>query len=332
MVSYKEIRASNARITDSTTSQIAVFVGGTSGIGQLTIKALVSTGTSVKIYLVGRKSSRARTSTFIEDLRTINPKADVIWTEGDVSLLAEAARVCEVIKAKESHIDLLFLTTGYAPFGARHETTEGIEISQSLRYYTRILFALQLLPLLNRAETPRVISVGGGGLESTHIDVNDLDLKEPGKFNLISAHRLSAGMNTMALETLANNNEHITFIHSCPGWVDTGNVHRGLDTTSVVMSWFVWLILNPLIHILSFSDEESGQRHLFECTSAAFGGRGIPGSSNQALNSYEKPGNGLFLVSSKCNSTPNAKAISTLRESAKERIWDHTQAVLKPYL
>lgn len=319
------------RIRDSTTPKVAVFVGGTSGIGRLTLKALVSTGISLKIYLVGRKSSHDRTKTFIQELRTINPEADVIWTEGDVTLLAETARVCQAIKAKESQVDLLFLTTGYAPFGDRIETAEGIEISQVLRYYTRVLFALHLLPLLNRAENPRVVSVGAGGMESAQIEVDDLDLKKPGRFNLVSAHRVSAGMNTMALETMAKDNEHVTFIHSCPGWVNTGNVHRGLDATSGLMSWVVWLILDPLIHFLSFSDEESGQRHLFQCTSATFGGRGTPWYGTQAVNSREETSNGLFLVGSKCDATPNIKAVSALRHSAQERIWDHTLAVLQPY-
>ncbi|KAI5468177.1 hypothetical protein BGZ63DRAFT_410904 [Mariannaea sp. PMI_226] len=332
MVSYKEIKASNARICNDTAPHIAVFVGGTSGIGQLTIKALVSTGACARIYLVGRKSSRDSTNVFIQEMRAINPEAEIIWTEGEVSLLSEAARACEAIKRAEAHVDLLFLTTGYAPFGARTETTEGVEISQSLRYYTRILFTLELLPLLNQAENPRVVSVGAGGLESAAIDVADLDLKKPGSFGPVNAHILSAGMNTMALEKLANDNSHITFIHSTPGWVNTGNVWRGLDATSWAMSWVVRLILNPLIYMLSFSDEESGQRHLYQCTSAAFGGRGIPWHGRQALNSNDKPDNGLFLVGSKCGSSPNGRTLSTLRGEAQEKIWSHTQNVLQPYL
>jgi NADP-dependent 3-hydroxy acid dehydrogenase YdfG len=122
MVSYKEIHASNALINDATAPPVAIFVGGTSGIGKLTVRALVATGASVRIYLVGRKSSEERMHTFILELHAINPKAEVIWTEGEVALLAETKRVCETIKSKESRVDLLFLTAGYAPFGTRRET------------------------------------------------------------------------------------------------------------------------------------------------------------------------------------------------------------------
>lgn len=235
MVSYKDIQASNALINDATAPRVAVFVGGTSGIGKLTVRALVATGASTRIYLVGRRSSEERTRAFIQELHALNPKAEVIWTEGEVALLAETRRVCEIIKSKESRVDLLFLTAGYAPFGERKETAEGVEIAQSLEYYSRVLFILQLLPLLAKAEAPRVVSVLGGGLErTTSINLDDLDLKKPGNFSGMNAQVQYVAMNTTALEKLAGDNPDVTFIHSWPGWVNTGNVRRGLDVNSMV--------------------------------------------------------------------------------------------------
>jgi NAD(P)-dependent dehydrogenase (short-subunit alcohol dehydrogenase family) len=332
MVSYKEIKASNALINDSTVPRVAVFVGGTSGIGQLTVRALVTTGASMRIYLVGRKCSEERTKAFIKELHVVNAKAEVIWTEGEVALLAETKRVCKVIKSKESHIDLLFLTTGYAPFGDRSETAEGIEITQSLTYYLKVLFILHLLPLLSKAESPRVVGVLHGGLESTRVDLDDLDLKKPGNFGVTKAHFQYGTMNTLALEKLAGENPSITFIHSSPGLVDTGNVRRGLDDPNSIKAWLIWLFLEPLIRLFSFSDEESAQRHLFQCTSAVYGGRGVAWNGNPGVNSWGKSENGLFLMNSKCDCTPNAKVLSLLRKEALGKIWTHTEEVLKPYL
>lgn len=330
MISYKDILASNALINDATGPRVAVFIGGTSGIGKFTVKALVATGAKVKIYLVGRKSSEERMQVFIQELHAINPKAEVIWTEGEISLLAETKRVCEIIKSKESSVDLLFLTAGYAPFGPRSETTEGLEISQSLEYYSRMLFILHLLPLLDEAEAPKVVSVLGGGLERATIDVDDLDLKKPGNFGSIKAQMQYTAMNTVTLEKLANDNPKVTFIHSWPGWVNTGNVKRG--NPNAIMAWFIWLVLDPVIRLFAISDEESGQRHLFQSTSAAFGGRGISWEGKPGINSLEKPENGLFLVNYKCNCTPNAKVMPLLREKALGKVWEHTQEVLRPYM
>jgi len=155
---------------------------------------------------------------FVQELHALNPMAEVIWTEGEIALLTEIKRVCEAIKSKEPRINLLFLSAGYAPFGPRTETAEGIEIVQSLEYYSRMLFVLHMLPQLREAEAPRVISVFGGDLERVEaIDVDDLDLKKPGSFGPIKAQTQFITMNTTALDKLASDNPTVTFIHSWPG-------------------------------------------------------------------------------------------------------------------
>ncbi|KAG8677531.1 hypothetical protein FPOAC2_03555 [Fusarium poae] len=331
MVSFKDIQTSNALINDVTAPRIAVFVGGTSGIGKFTLQALVAKGTSIRVYLIGRESAQQRTETFIQEMQTINPKAEIIWVQGEVSLLADTKRVCDVIKSKEKSVDLLFLSPGYAPFTNRKDTSEGFDISQTLRYHSRMLFVLHLLPLLNAAENPRVISVLGGGMERKPVRLDDIDLKRSGNFNFVTAHTQAVDMNTLFLEHLANENPQVTFIHSSPGWVNTGNVRRGLDPNTI-LAWAIWLLLEPLIAIFSFSDEESGQRYLFQSTSAAFGGRGTTWTGKVGVNSHEEKKNGLFLVTRKCDCTLNSKTVGVLRETAQKRIVDHTKEVLTPFL
>jgi NAD(P)-dependent dehydrogenase (short-subunit alcohol dehydrogenase family) len=331
MVSYKEIQAANALINDVTAPRVAVFVGGTLGIGQFTIKALVATGASVRIYLVGRKSSEERMHDFIQELNTINPKADVIWIEGEISLLAETKRICEIIKSKETRIDLLFLSAGYSPFRARKETAEGLAVAQSLEYYTRILFIIHLLPLLDRAESSKVVSVLGAGMESENVDLDDMDLEKPGNFGGIKGQLQYTTMNSVALEKLANDNHNVTFIHSWPGWVNTGSPRRSADP-GTIKAWLFWLIIEPLYYAFATNEEEAGQRHLFQSTSAAFGGRGVPWQGKQGVNSLEKQADGVFLVNYKCDCTPNAKVMSKLRVKAQGKIWGHTEDVLRPYI
>ncbi|KAH7137308.1 hypothetical protein B0J13DRAFT_559456 [Dactylonectria estremocensis] len=332
MVSHTEILESNGLINDATAPRVSVFVGGTSGIGRLTIRALVTTGASMRIFLVGRESSHEQASVFIEEMQVLNPKAEIVWTQGEASLLAETKRVCEVISARERHVDLLFLSAGYTPFSARRETAEGLEISQSLGYYSRMLFVLHLLPLLQAAEAPRVVVVGAGGLEATSMDLDDIDMKKPGSFGAVKAQNQYKNMNTLGLDKLADENPHVTFVHSWPGSVNTGNVWRGIDNRNSIMAWFVWLILEPVIGLISSHDDVAGQRHLFQCTSAAFGGRGIPWKGKAGVNSRNEQKDGLFLVNYKCNCTPNARVMPVLREKARDIVWQHTLEVLGPYL
>jgi len=336
MVSHADILASNALLNDATAPRVAVFVGGTSGIGKLTLQALVATGASTRIYMVGRKSSAERTQPFIDELRALNPRADIIWTEAEYSLLAETRRISREILAKEPRIDLLFLTAGYAPmFSDRAETEEGVEITQSLAYYSRILFIQHLLPALKAvSDAPgRVISVLGGGLESaSSLKVDDIDLKQPANFGGPKAQAHYLCLNTVALDKIAEENPDVVFVHAWPGWVNTGNVHRGVKE-GTVWAWVVKWLLAPLIGAVSIRDETAAQRYLFEATSAHYGGGGVVWKGKAGVNVKGEEGkNGLFLVNFRANCTPNLKVVSALREKARAKVWEHTMEVLAPYL
>ncbi len=120
MVSLSQIQASNAKITKDTTPRVAVFVGGTAGIGKATLTALVVKGLPIKVYIIRRdKDSR---KAWLEELENSNPHAQIIWLEGQVSVLAETKRLTDEIKSREESIDLLFLSQGFLPFGGRQGT------------------------------------------------------------------------------------------------------------------------------------------------------------------------------------------------------------------
>lgn len=285
----------------------------------------------MRVYLIGRKTSKEPMRAFIQELHDTNSQAEIVWMEGEISLLAETKRICEVIKSRESRVDLLFLSAGYAPFRGREETIEGIDISQSLEYYSRMVFALHLMPLLEKSEISRVVSVLAGGMEWSTINMADLDLKKPGRFFGIKARMQYPTMKSTAMEKLADEHPDVTFIHSWPGSVNTGNIRRSTEANSI-LAWFLWFFIEPIIWLIAFSDDESGQRHLFESTSAAYGGRGVSWTGQPGVNTHEQQANGLFLVNNKCDCTPNQKVVSALREKVQVKVWDHMQEVLQPYL
>lgn len=123
MVAIADIKAANAKLTPATVPRVSVFVGGTSGIGKATIARLVATGFPLKVYVVGRPSTRPAMDPFLDSLRAANPRADLVWVEGEVALLADVKRICGDIEKAESAVDLLFLSAGYAPWGGRNGTS-----------------------------------------------------------------------------------------------------------------------------------------------------------------------------------------------------------------
>ncbi|KXH27165.1 hypothetical protein CSIM01_12034 [Colletotrichum simmondsii] len=93
MVTRAQVQHSNAALTSQTAPRTAVFLGGTSGLGKLTLIELVSLGFPIRVYIAGRKATEPAMRPVLEDLRQKNPRAELVWVEAEVSLLAETRRV-----------------------------------------------------------------------------------------------------------------------------------------------------------------------------------------------------------------------------------------------
>ena len=111
MVTLSAAEASNAKIASSLPNgMVAVFVGGTSGIGEYTLKNFAQHAKKPRIYLVGRSQDAA--SRIISECTKLNPNGQYIFIQSDVSLLKNVIPVCEQILSKEKCINLLFQTQG----------------------------------------------------------------------------------------------------------------------------------------------------------------------------------------------------------------------------
>ncbi|KAK2059374.1 hypothetical protein LY76DRAFT_570909 [Colletotrichum caudatum] len=347
MVTLAQIRRSNAQVTAETVPRTAVFVGGTSGIGKLTLTELVSLGFPVKAYVVGRRATEAAARPLLEDLRRRNPSAELVWVEGEVSLLSETRRICEWIKARESRLDFLCLTAGYAPFGGRNNTAEGLDVTHALEYYGRMLFTLHLLPLLRASPAPRVLTVlagsmlrGGGG---AGLLLDDLNLEGPGAFGGVRTQTHMAVMNTLFLDRLSagepvdeGEGAGITFVHNWPGAVNTGNAER-YHSPSLWSPAPLTALLRPLFLVAGYGEKEAGERHLYLATSGDIGGGGGGGSrvrdGEAGRNTRGEEGRrGLFLVDHKCEVVDKREIMEELRAEAQGKVWEKTMEILGPYL
>lgn len=86
MVTLPQVHLSNDTITASLPNLVAVFVGATSGIGEAALKEFVRKPTQPKCYLVGRSEQFA--NRIIEECKSFNPDACIIFIQEDVSLVS----------------------------------------------------------------------------------------------------------------------------------------------------------------------------------------------------------------------------------------------------
>lgn len=141
MVGINEVRKSNVALHAREGDFVAVFVGGTSGIGEATAKELAKTIKKPTIHLVGR--NQAAGSKILEELKSANPDGTFHFIQSDVSLLRNVDEACSEIKQKEKAIDLLFLSTGHLAASKQskeshtHPSFEYVAANCKVRYKRR---------------------------------------------------------------------------------------------------------------------------------------------------------------------------------------------------
>lgn len=111
MVALSEVQSSNARVASTLPAGlVAVFVGGTSGIGETTLKQFAKHARQPRIYYVGRSQEAAdRIATACKEL---NADGQYIFIKADTSLIRNVDVVCQEIRSKEKAVNVLFLSTG----------------------------------------------------------------------------------------------------------------------------------------------------------------------------------------------------------------------------
>ena len=111
MVELDKVRSSNEQIaTALSPGLVAVYVGATSGIGELAMKGLVKHSVQPRVYFVGRSQKAA--DRIVSELKTLNSGGEYIFIQEDVSLIAGVDKVCQQIKARETAINLLVQSQG----------------------------------------------------------------------------------------------------------------------------------------------------------------------------------------------------------------------------
>jgi NAD(P)-dependent dehydrogenase (short-subunit alcohol dehydrogenase family) len=99
------VRASNSSLSKQK-GLIALFVGGTSGIGESTLRAFAKETSGSKIYLIGRSEEAAA------KIKETEAEADIDFIKADLTLLSEVDRVCDIVQQKETKVNLLFMSPG----------------------------------------------------------------------------------------------------------------------------------------------------------------------------------------------------------------------------
>ncbi|KAJ7485945.1 NAD(P)-binding protein, partial [Mycena latifolia] len=246
---------------------VAIFVGGTSGIGRATAAAFARhTNGNAHIILVGR--NRAAAEAILARFPAASaPGAVHEFVECDASLLHNVHTAVAMLLARLPRVHFLVLSAGYFSLAGRDVSAEGLDRKLVLTYYARWAFTTGLLPALQRAraagEPASVMSVLGAG-RGPAVDLHDLGLEKgyTGK----AAIDASITYTDLMVEELAARNPDVAFTRAFPGLVDTPLFH---------FKHWAARALTPAIklglYFLAKSEADAGEYQLYGLLSATPG-------------------------------------------------------------
>ncbi|KIO31621.1 hypothetical protein M407DRAFT_241720 [Tulasnella calospora MUT 4182] len=252
--SLSEVKASNASTTWSH-RPTAVFVGGTSGIGEATARALATaTKGRVQIILVGRSRARAE-AIFASFPRTPESQYDFIQCE--VSNMKNIVNAAQEIRSKLTNgtLNYLVLSQGIWLFVEPKQVLNGIDHRLVLNFYSRWKFVDELMPLVEKAaekgEEARVMTVLNPN-DAGSVDVSDLGRKTT--TSGLSLAKAATAYSNVMIEEYPKLHPNLAFYNIFPGVVSTPNMNAG--------AWWSQPLIAIARMLIMIKPEESGERML----------------------------------------------------------------------
>ncbi|KAJ7573708.1 NAD-P-binding protein [Mycena floridula] len=263
MPSLPAAQTANAQFSPSYIP-VAVFSGGTSGIGQAIAEKLAFyTSGNAHIFIIGRDRA-AGEETIARFPKPSVPGVVHEFIPCDATLISNINAVTESILARFNKVNFLVMSAGgLPPTFTSNMTEEGLERSMVLLYYSKWKLVDNFIPALLRAqedgEMTKVFSVLGSG-RGKPIDLENLGVKKD--FSFWKAVPQIVTYQDIMLEDFAARYPTLTMCHVTPGPVASNLYTRffkapdagwGYLTLIVVMIRFI--LTYPFLVSASISGE-----------------------------------------------------------------------------
>lgn len=235
--------------------RVAVVTGASTGIGREVAHGLARQG--YRVMMVSRDPGRAAAA--LEQVKKSGPKVESIVA--DLSLLSEARRVVQEVKARTQRLDLLINNAAIVP-GERKVTAEGFEAAFATNVLSVFALTVGLEELLAAAAPSRVVNFYGGN--HTTVDFENLQ-GDRGKYDGWAAYGQTKICDALLTGEFARRlaEKKVAVNAAWPGIVDT----EGMRAIPGQMKWFA-LFMRPFMR----SSSQGAKTPLWLATSAEVAG------------------------------------------------------------
>lgn len=158
-----------AEIPDQS-GRTAIVTGANSGLGLVTATELARHGADV--ILAVRNTTAGETAA--QSIRAEIPDATVSVRQLDLASLDSVRAFAARVSDELDRVDLLVNNAGLVILGDRQTTSDGFELHFGTNHLGHFALTGRLLPLLERGQSPRVVSLSSLSHKGAHLDFNDL--------------------------------------------------------------------------------------------------------------------------------------------------------------
>lgn len=156
--------------------KIIMITGATDGLGKLVACHLADA--DAELILHGRNPEKG--SKIVDEIMSDSGNVKIKYYNADLSSLEEVRRLASDISTNYSKIDVLINNAGIGP-GERNKikrelSADGYELRFAVNYLSHFLLTDLLLPLLKKAENPRIVNVSSIGQQA--IDFEDVMMEK----------------------------------------------------------------------------------------------------------------------------------------------------------
>ncbi|CAL1537611.1 unnamed protein product [Lymnaea stagnalis] len=215
----------NATDLDVNINQRSYMVtGGNSGVGRATALALAKKGGTV--HIVCRNQERGEAA--LSDIKTQSGNQNVFLHLLDMSKPKDILAFSEKFRSSGSTLNVLINNAGILAGDKREVTEDGLEVTFATNTLGVHMLTKGLIPVLEKAEDPRVIIVSSGGMLVEKLDLSDLQFEKMSKFDPTMAYAQTKRQEVIMAAMYAKKYIKIHFSSMHPGWADTPGVQNSL--------------------------------------------------------------------------------------------------------
>jgi NAD(P)-dependent dehydrogenase (short-subunit alcohol dehydrogenase family) len=223
----------------------SAVVTGAGGLGYQDALALARAGADV--IIAGRDVAKG--SAAVAQILKSVPNAKVRFEVVDLASLKSVTAFARLLHANRDRLDLLINNAGVMMPPKRRVTSDGFELQFGTNYLSHFALTAELLPLLRKGHSPRVVSVSSIAAHNGVINFDDLQAERVYKpMPVYSQSKLACLMFAFELQRRSDSaGWGIASIAAHPGISRTDLLPNGagrMSPAGLIRSW-LWFLFQP---------------------------------------------------------------------------------------